>query len=328
MFALLLQQGGIMSEQNSRVYLTDYSPDDSKWDFHKSATEKIEFFYSSSDKHKNYGARMSTCSELLRFMYVDDLDTAESKLKLSSAQFCRVRLCPVCQWRRSMAWRAKLFQKLPLLLADKPNLRFIFLTLTVKNCDISELSQVLKDMNEAFSRLRKLKMFTRAVKGFIRSTEVTKSNTGKAHPHFHCILAVNKSYFTDKSYIKTDKWAEMWQECLRVDYVPVVDCRKIRQKGNEIETKAVLETLKYTTKIEHLLSDKDWFLELTDQLFKKRFIATGGCFKDVLKEDVSNQEMISNNLDEETKNEELKNSLFFGWETSSKKYRKVKNPHL
>lgn len=319
-----------MSDQNSKIYLTDYSPDDSKWDYHKSATEKIEFFYSSSNKHQKYGQRMSVCSELLRFMYVDNLDTGESKLKLSHAQFCRVRLCPVCQWRRSMAWRARLFQKLPILLADKPNLKFIFLTLTVKNCDISDLSQTLKDMNEAFSRLRKLKLFTRAVKGFIRSTEVTKSGNGEAHPHFHCILAVNKSYFTDKSYISVQKWASMWQESLRVGYLPVVDCRKIRQKGSEIETKAILETLKYTTKIEHLLSDQDWFLELTDQLFKKRFIATGGCLKDILKEDVSNQDMISNNLDEdeEIKNEELKNSLFFGWETSSKKYRKVKNPHL
>lgn len=319
-----------MSETDKK-YLSDYNPDDSKWDFHKSATEKIEFFYSTSQQFKKYGERMESCSELLRFMYQDNLDTGETKLKLYSAKFCRVRLCPVCQWRRSMAWRARLFQNLPVLLEEQKNLNFIFLTLTVKNCPIAELSDYLKFMNDGFARLRKLKPFKKAIKGFLRATEVTKSGN-EAHPHFHCILAVNKTYFTDtKYYIKTSQWAELWKESLRVDYLPVVDARKIRQKGNQLESKAVIETLKYTTKIEDLLSDKDWFLELTEQLFKKRFIATGGCFKDILKEDVSENDMICSSFEEETeeeKQESLKKSLFFGWETQSKKYKKVKNPFL
>ncbi|WAL56781.1 protein rep [Avibacterium paragallinarum] len=113
--------------------------------------------------------------------------------------------------------------------------------------------------------------------------------------------------------------------------MPLVDARKIRQKGDQIELKAVLETLKYTTKIEHLIEDKDWFLELSDQLFKKRFIATGGCFKDVLKEEVSNEEMIkgeqSEEFDLEEEQEKLKKSLFFGFDHQVKKYKKVKNPH-
>lgn len=314
------------SLKDSKEYLSDYSPSDQKWDFHKSATEKIEFFYSTSDKFKKYGQRMEACSELLRFKYVDQLDSDESKLKLAHAQFCRVRLCPVCQWRRSMAWRAKLFQNLHLLL-EKNSLSFLFLTLTVQNCEITELSDTLKFMNESWNKLRIRKEFG-AVEGFIRATEVTKSNDGKAHPHFHCILAVKNSYFTSRAYVKTQKWAEIWQSCLNVDYLPVVDVRKIRQKGNQIESKAVIETLKYTTKVEDLLSDKDWFLELTSQLFKKRFIATGGCFKNILKENVSEKEMISSdNLDNIEDNEnEMKKSLFFGWNSFVKKYKKVKNP--
>ncbi|MEE6052836.1 protein rep, partial [Avibacterium paragallinarum] len=214
--------------------------------------------------------------------------------------------------------------------AEKPNLSFIFLTLTVKNCPITSLSDTLKWMNQAWNRLIGRKEVKKAVKGFIRATEVTKSGE-QAHPHFHVILAVNKSYFTDRTYIKTAQWAELWQDCLQVDYLPLVDARKIRQKGDQIELKAVLETLKYTTKIEHLIEDKDWFLELSDQLFKKRFIATGGCFKDVLKEEVSNEEMIkgeqSEEFDLEEEQEKLKKSLFFGFDHQVKKYKKVKNPH-
>lgn len=318
-----------MENQNNK-YLTDYNPDDAKWDYHKHATEKVEFYYATSQNFQRYGQRMATCSELLRFMYQDDITTGESKLKLYNAQFCRVRLCPVCQWRRSMAWRARLFQNLPALLEEQGDMNFIFLTLTVKNCPITELSSYLKFMNEGFRRLRDLKPFKKAIKGFLRATEVTKSGD-EAHPHFHCILAVSKSYFKSRDYLTTAQWAEMWQQSLRVDYLPVVDARKIRQKGTELESKAIVETLKYTTKIDDLLDDQSWFLELTEQLFKKRFIATGGVFKDILKEEVSETDMLclseeDQEQTEQEKQESLKKSLFFGWETSSKKYRKVKNP--
>lgn len=312
-------------------YLSDYSKDDAKWDFHKSASEKVEYYYSTSEQHKRLGERMDDCAELLRYMFHSDPETGETKLKLRDARFCRVRLCPVCQWRRSMSWRARLFQKMPKFLEENPNLRFVFLTLTVENCEITELSQTLKMMNDAFARLRKLEAFTKVVKGFIRATEVTKSKDGKAHPHFHCILAVGKGYFTDRTYIKTAKWAELWQRSLRVHYLPVVDARKIRQKGNQLESKAIIETLKYTTKVEDLLSDKDWFLTLTDQLYKKRFLATGGMLKDMLKEETTEKKMLLLTDEEEQEQEEikeeLKQSLFFGFEKISQKYKKVSNPY-
>lgn len=322
-----------MSKDNTPEpkYLSDYSSKDQKWDFHKSASEKVEFFYSTSERHKRLGERMDSCAELLRYIFESNLTTGESELKLRDAHFCRVRLCPICQWRRSLSWRARLFQKLPFLLDENPSLRFLFLTLTIQNCEIDELSKTLKAMNDGFARLRRLEKFKKVVQGFIRATEVTRSADGKAHPHFHCIIAVKSHYFTSRNYLKTEHWAELWKQSLRISYVPVVDVRKIRQKGSEIESKAIIETLKYTTKVEDLLADKEWFLKLTDQLFKKRFIATGGVLKDMLKDEVSESEMIFTgeeqiSLDEE-KMEEIKQSLFFGFEEKTQRYRKVKNPY-
>ena len=40
--------------------------------------------------------RMSDCSGLLQFAWADNIETGETCLKLSKAQFCRVRHCPVC----------------------------------------------------------------------------------------------------------------------------------------------------------------------------------------------------------------------------------------
>ncbi|MDX7993652.1 protein rep, partial [Xenorhabdus littoralis] len=53
---------------------------------------------------------------------------------------------------------------------------------------------------------------------------------------------------------------------------------------------AVSETLKYSTKPADMVADPAWFLELTRQTFKRRFIATGGALKDVLKLDQETNE--------------------------------------
>ncbi|TPH22934.1 Replication protein [Haemophilus haemolyticus] len=316
-------------------YLTYYGKDKSKWDWHKDSSEKISFFYATSinENHRKYNERMSKCAEILRFIHVgNNPDIGDIEFKLAHAQFCRVRLCPICQWRRSMAWRARFFQNLPELLSRHKNLSFIFLTLTVKNCEIHNLSENLKWMNSAWNKMRIRKEFKVAIKGFIRSTEVTKSGN-LAHPHFHTILAVNKRYLSKgEKYISQSKWVEMWQSCLGVDYLPVVDVRKLRSNGFEIESRAIIETLKYTTKVGDLLDDKEWFLELTDQLFRKRFISTGGVFKNILKEDVDNNEMLL--LDDETSlmeredmENQYKSSLFFAFDRYARKYRKIKNPY-
>ena len=42
---------------------------------------------------------------------------------------------------------------------------------------------------------------------------------------------------------------------------------------------AVSETLKYSQKPADMTEDPEWFLELTRQTFKRRFVATGGALK-------------------------------------------------
>ena len=55
-----------------------------------------------------------------------------------------------------------------------PSYRWVFLTLTVKNPPVTELRDTLKAMNSAWQRLAQTKRFKGVVKGFIRTTEVTK----------------------------------------------------------------------------------------------------------------------------------------------------------
>ncbi|MFO5558388.1 protein rep, partial [Klebsiella pneumoniae] len=73
--------------------------------------------------------------------------------------FCRVLHCPVCEWRRALMWQARFYQSLPRIVADYPDARWMFLTLTVRNCAIGELGETLNRINMAFQRLKDRKEF-------------------------------------------------------------------------------------------------------------------------------------------------------------------------
>lgn len=309
-----------MSELRSsdELYLSDVSERDKPWDEHRANAELVQASYDGSDLQR-YADRIRNCSELLGFSF-EAQDSGELRIKLQQARFCRVRHCPVCQWRRSLMWRARFFQVLPKVQAAYPTARWIFLTLTVKNCPLEELRSTLKHMNSSWQRLTQRKQFSAL--GFVKSIEVTRAATGEAHPHFHCLLLVPSSYFSH-GYLKQSDWTELWQRSLRADYVPIVHVRAVKApKGTEQQSavfKAVLETLKYTVKEPDLLSDPAWLQELTQQLHKTRAVSVGGVLREFISEeepeDLIHGEDESNTCDEEV-------SIWFGWREIAKRYAK------
>lgn len=294
--------------------LSDVSPQDKPWDKHRGFADRVESYYANTEFH-DYSQRIHFCSELLEFGLAYT-DTDALRLKLRSARFCRVRHCPVCQWRRSLMWKAKAYKVLPKIVEAYPTHRWLFLTLTQKNIPIAHLRDTLKDMNRAFQRLVQLKAFP--AEGWLRSTEVTKGKDGQAHPHFHCLLLVPRSYFGRK-YIKQAEWVAMWRHCMRLDYNPVLDVQAVKH-GDHPST-LVPELLKYCTKESDLVADRDWFLELTRQMRKMRAIATGGVLKDYLKELEEEPEDLIGENDELPQDDEGK--VYFGWRRREKRYRMV-----
>ena len=213
------------------------------WAKHKYENRFIALAYKEIDKRK--AERMESCANWLAFV------RKEETLRLHSARFCRVRLCPVCQWRRSLKTFAQMSQVLST--ATSQGYQFIFLTLTVKNCKGDKLSDELTALLLAFNKLTKYKDVKAICKGYYRGCEVTHNiSTDEFHPHLHCILAVNKSYFKSKTYLSHARWTELWQRALKVNYTPIVDVR--RCNGG---VKAVAEACKYTVKPSELL-DGDW----------------------------------------------------------------------
>jgi plasmid rolling circle replication initiator protein Rep len=296
--------------------LSDYSAKDSNhWDTKRSLTQSVEqIFYGSDEPNLNKQAkRLRECSSLLLYSLKED-----NSIKLKRARFCKVRTCPVCGWRRSKMWQRRMFEALPSL----SNFRWLLLTLTVKNCDVANLKETIKTMQQAWAKMRKRKMFAGAVVGYVKSLEVTRSANGQAHPHFHIMLLVKPSYFKH-NYITKQDWSLEWQSCMQLDYEPVCDIRAITDKKGKGIGGAVLEVLKYETKSADLVKHPEFLQQLALQLKGTRAIELGGLVKDKLKAAGNETETDEMLITENTDKDELKevSELIFTWQRFNRFYK-------
>ena len=136
--------------EKQHTYLSAVRPKDKPWDLHRRSAELVASIYQSAD-YQRYSERISNCSSLLEFALV--ADDKELFFKLRSAHFCRHRHCTVCQWRRTLMWTARLIKAMPKIQQDYPTHRYIFLTLTVRNCPLDELRSTISWMNDSFVRM-------------------------------------------------------------------------------------------------------------------------------------------------------------------------------
>lgn len=187
---------------------------------------------------------------------------------------------------------------------EQPKGRFLFLTLTVKNVPGGELNGMISQLTQSFDRLFRRAKVKKNLIGFLRSVEVThnkKENT--YHPHIHVLMMVKSSYFKTKSdYINQEEWGQMWSQSLKVDYVPMVDIRAVKEQGKGLKG-AILETAKYPTKpIELDLKNAQVVDDLYNGLYRKRQLGYGGLFKEIRKRlqlsDVENGDLIHTSEDE------------------------------
>lgn len=253
------------------------------------------------------GNLMNSCGANLIFALNTDQD---DKLvhRLIRAEFCKFRYCPVCAWRKSLKLKALMLSRLDGIVENNKNLSYLFLTLTMRNDDVENIDQMLDQLNSGFRKLTQQKFFKSSVKGVVKAIEITRGKDGKAHPHIHAVLAVSSCYFQKENYKKTDELVQIWRKALDIDYDPVVDIRRVYSKTEkESKTKTspkqklssvVAEALKYSVKGSDL-SDMKFLIHLMDKTRGKRFLSSTGVFKGIFKENLSNDDLIHINEDEE-----------------------------
>jgi plasmid rolling circle replication initiator protein Rep len=224
--------------------------------------------------------RVKNCGSYLEFTVYDD------KARLSQAFFCKDRFCSMCAWRRSL----KIFGQVSRIMDwidQHYNLQYLFLTLTVANCSSDDLAKTVQHLTDSYKYLyNKNRIFKNTVKGSFRTLEVTRNNkTGLWHPHLHIILAVPQSYGKNVGfYLTNSDWQLLWKKAAKLDYMPIVDIRKIRTTSKG----AVAEVSKYSVKASDYLSGsfKSQMYKISvliQALTNKRMIGYTGVFKEAFK---------------------------------------------
>lgn len=206
-------------------------------------------------------------------------DITLEKKKVNKSNFCNNRFCPLCSWRQAKKDSLKISILLKYI-QEQFGYEFIFLTLTAPNVEGSMLGAEIKRYNENFKKLMKRKEVLKITKGYVRKLEVTyNQERDDYHPHFHIMIAVNKSYFKNKDYIKKKQWLELWQQCMNDSSITQVDVKKM----NTSDSKAIAEIAKYGAKDADYLQSEKVFDVFYKALKGKQLITYSGVFKDALK---------------------------------------------
>lgn len=236
--------------------------------------------------YPQYAARAEMCATHLQFYAMENGDK-----QLLSANFCHLRLCPMCTSRRAMRAAYKLSQVLDKVQVDYVGTLYLFLTLTVKNCTGDKLGETIGQLTKGWYRLMDNRQIERSIKGWFRAVEITRNKKdGTYHPHVHAILAVEPAYMSRKSglYIPQSEWVGRWQKALRIDYKPSVRIQVTKAKGEYSGARAAAEeAAKYVVKdsdyIDPKLPDEvaaQIVRDYTEALHRRRLTAFGGWLKE------------------------------------------------
>ena len=228
--------------------------------------------------------------------------------KINKANFCKNRFCPMCSWRISCKDSLEISILMEHLRCEE-NKEFIFLTLTTPNVKGGSLEEEIKKYNKAFKKLMERKEVKNIVKGYIRKLEVTyqkeqyitkdlwkgkkdyyekrglsigdlEPNYDTYNPHFHVVIAVNKSYFNQTTqYISRERWLELWQLSTGDKSITQVDVKKAKANNH----KEVYELAKYSAKDSDYLVSRPVFETFYKALKGKQVLVFSGLFKEAHK---------------------------------------------
>lgn len=262
------------------------------WKRRKRRNMKLADLYAAAG-YVEYGARASYCSTWLQYLAMDD-----GTKQLQAANFCQLRLCPICIARRAKKAALKLSQVLDYCQhQDDQVIDYLFLTLTVRNCSGDQLGDSIGLLTSSWHKLVRHRQVERSIKGWYRAIEVTRNpDDGSYHPHIHAILAVEPAYFARKSglYITQAEWVARWQQALRVDYGPSVHISKTRagkdwqdHSQDAATLSAVQEAAKYACKDDEYIDPSlpghvatQIVADYTEALHRRRLTAFGGILKE------------------------------------------------
>ncbi|MCG2441221.1 protein rep [Staphylococcus epidermidis] len=240
--------------------------------------QKNQVFQKFIKRHigENQMDLVQDCNTFLSFV----ADKTLEKQKLYKANSCKNRFCPVCAWRKARKDALGLSLMMQYI-KQQERKEFIFLTLTTPNVQNEQLEDEIKHYNKSFKKMVERKKVKSIIKGYVRKLEITyNKKRDDYNPHFHVLIAVNKSYFTDKRYyISQQEWLDLWRDVTGISEITQVQVQKIRQNNN----KELYEMAKYSGKDSDYLINQKVFDAFYKSLKGKQVLVYSGLFKEARK---------------------------------------------
>lgn len=285
------------------------------WRGYKSLSEDIAsgydalYFKTYDSRWRDKAYKIRKCGSFLEFRECPS-DASHPKF-LSRADFCRQRLCRMCQWRKSLFVYSQVLRIVHAAVAEFPKNVILVLTLTSRNVSAADFVSGIDRYMNGWDRLRRQKRFSGAFLGWFRSLEITYNPKADTyHPHIHALLEVSPTYW-ERSYIKSEEFKQMWASAMGItDYLPRIRIERVRKRKKGVKTvsddlaadnpedviRAVGEVAKYSVKVDRSEKMPHVIETLDFGLANRRLTAFGGHFlklyKDLKEGDVEEADLV------------------------------------
>lgn len=282
-----------------------------------------ELMLQSNDiKIRKFGRRIADSGRIIE---VDEKNGRIKRLNLS-----HVRSENLTSYRNRQKIAAKFYANCDEMQQKYPNNIFVEMSLTIRHCDVDELSSMIDKLNESWIRLINTPEFEQYFNakgkyykdcGYFKSLEIGSSTEfNKINPHFHCILHIHKSFLHTKNYVSNEKLLKIWTKSLNIldndDYQISVHIKHIKNKIkdgiNHSITQQCAYFASYSSKTINLSKYSLNFIEsYINQINRRNLIIFSSTMK-IIK--INKNKLIDNNIID---NNEDNNSTYYLYKNNS-----------
>ena len=238
------------------------------WDVIK--RKSLDLSQRLSGRHDDYAQRLERCCELLKFKVCPN-----GYLFLKDAQFCRVRGCPICEWRRSRKIASQVGKATKEIAGLYPNHKYMSISLPVPPCKVSSLPVALSNLRSGYRRLSELKVWI--PDGWLTFLNISFLND-MVLLKLNCLCFVPSRYFAQQ-YISKRKWSELWSQSLRIDTLLKIETHGL---GKLPINYAAHYAKKLSCGLDLSLCSDEILVDVINGLHQQKMFTASGLFKDYL----------------------------------------------
>jgi hypothetical protein len=262
-----------------------------------------EMLLQSDDvKLRKLGTRIAQSGSIIE---IDGKTGRIKRLNLS-----HVRAENLTGYRNKQKSAAKFYANCDEMQQAYPNNIFVSVTLSLKHCHVDELSDIINELNNDWTKLINTPEFAPYFSkngkyynecGYFKRLEIGSSTEfNKINPHFHCILHVHKSFLHAKNYVSNQKLLKVWTNLLNlsIDDDYQIDAHikhiknKIKKGINHSITQQCAYFASYSSKTINLSKYNLNFIEsYINQIHRRNLTIYSGTMKMI-----NNRKIIDNNI--------------------------------